>query len=272
MEMVNGYFKIDNNVAEELARTNLSEYEARLLWTIFRKTWGWNKEEDHISFSQFEKATGISRGNAHPAILRLVNKNIIKVSKEKHINVYSVNKNTTTWKYEKNKSIIATNNSMSTKNSMPNNNKPLSQDTTIPLFVETHTTEQEKTPKQKTTNISKDSLSVNSGKPTEQTSIQKLVAYYKKLYIEKFNQEPTVSKLSWGKWGKRLNIRLEQGFTLREIALLLKTFAKSKDSDSDRLGFDLGIFFSDTIFNKMRAINTQSKSNSRLEEKYGKWK
>lgn len=270
METVNGYFKIENNVAEALALINLSEYETRLLWVILRKTWGWNKEKDHISFSQFEKATGIKRSNAHPALLRLVNKNIIKTCKEGRIKTYSVNKKTNTWKYEKNKNVIATNN-MSTQNSnsISTNNKPLSQDITIPLFEEINTTEQIKTIKQKTNNISNKSLPAK-GKPKEQSSIQKLVDYYKKLYKEKFNQEPTISEFSLIKWRGKLNKKLEQGFTLREIAILLQLFAKSKDSDVNKLGFDLGTFFSDTIFNKMRVIRDQS-SNSHLENKYGKY-
>ncbi len=267
--MENGFFKIENNVAEALARINLSEYEGRLLWVIFRKTSGWNKEKDHISFSQFEKATGINRGNAHPALLRLINKNIIKTSKEGRINTYSINKKTDSWNYEKSKNIIATNN-MSTQNSISTNNKPLSQDITLPLFEETNTTEQEKTTKQKTNNISDNPLPVKGVPPKEQTPIQKLVPYYKKLYKEKFNIEPSISSASWGKWGMLLKRKLEQGYSLREIAILLQTFAKSKDSDADKLGFDLGTFFSDTIFNKMRATREKT-SNSNLENKYGKY-
>jgi hypothetical protein len=197
--------------------------------------------------------------------LRLVNKNIIKTSKEGRINTYSVNKNTDSWNYEKSKNIIATNN-MSTQNSISTNNKSLSQDTTLPLFEDTNTTEQGKTIKQKTNNISDKPVKLAK----DQTPIQKLVPYYKKLYKEKFNQEPAISSTSWGRWGMLLKRRLEQGYSLREIAILLQTFAKSKDSDADKLGFNLGAFFSDTVFNKMRAIREKT-SNSHLENKYGKY-
>lgn len=273
MEVNNNYFKVENNVAEALARINLSEYETRLLWVVMRKTWGWNKEEDHISFTQFEKATGINRGNAHPALLRLTKKNIIKVLRERRTNTYSVNKNTDIWIYETKKNVIATKN-MATNNSMPTNNKSLLPDTTIPLFVETNTKDKENTTKQKTNNIleNNNSLFSTPKSPINQTPIQKLVAYYQKLYMAKFNQEPAISPTSWGKWGKLLKVKLTQGYTLREIAILLHKFANSKDSDAERLGFDLGVFFSDTIFNKMKALNVQSKSNSGLEDKYGKWK
>ena len=266
MEINNNYFKIENNVAEALARINLSEYESRLLWVVMRKTWGWNKEKDKISFSQFEKESGINRCNAFPTLKRLAQKNIIKVLKEGRTNMYCINRDASTWSNGKVRSVIS-NNNMAANNSVAPNNKPLLQATIFPLSAVINTKEIEKTTKQKT-NINS---STNSNNPVKQTPIQQLVAYYKYFYKEKFNQEPVIGTSSWGKWGKLLKIKLEQGYSLKEIAILLQTFSKSKDSNPDRLGFDLGIFFSDSIFNKIRSFKERTSCINNLEDKYGKY-
>ncbi|MFA6446315.1 MAG: replication protein [Candidatus Paceibacterota bacterium] len=265
METNIGYFKIPNLVAETLARINLSKYETRLLWVIMRKTWGWNKDEDLISVSQFEKATGINRRNAYPALLRLEKKKIIqisKASKANKINSYRINSEIGIQPSEIKgidptiKTIIPSN------NVIPTNNPSLFKDITSPLSQGIITKDNGNTPIQNTN---------NNKQATNQSPLQKLVTYYKQLYKVKFNQEPTISSLSWGKWGRLLKIKLEQGYSLREIAILLQAFSKSKDSNSDKLGFDLGIFFSDSIFNKVRAAQGRSTNVTNLEDKYGKY-
>jgi len=71
----------------------------RILNCIIRKTYGWNKKEDHISFSQFEKETGISRRNAIRAVKKLASINIISFQKNNvKGNLYRINKEYKTWK------------------------------------------------------------------------------------------------------------------------------------------------------------------------------
>ncbi|MBI2600490.1 replication protein [Candidatus Daviesbacteria bacterium] len=268
------YFKVRNSFAEALARINTSEYETRLLWVIIRKTWGWNKDEDYISVTQFEKATGINRSNAHPSLLKLEEKKIIIINRTGHINKYRINTNVNEWVHKEGKNVIPINNVIPADNIIPPTNTPLFEDITTSLSQETITKETEKTIKQNTSNINSDSiknsLPVKTEQPNKQIPLQKLVSYYKQLYKGKFNHEPVISSMSWGKWGKLLKTKLEQGYSLKEIAILLQTFAKSKESDPKRLGFDLGAFFSDYVFNKMQAIKSK-RVDVATEGKYDKY-
>ena len=246
-----------------LAHVNLSEYETRLLWVVMRKTWGWNKDKDFISVTQFEKATGINRWNAYPALLRLEKKKIIqisKASKANKINGYQICTEIGVRPTEAKEASPTIKTIIPNHNVIPTNNPPLSENITNPLSQGIITKDNRNTLIQNTNN---NELS------SKQSPLQKLVTYYKQLYKTKFNQEPTISSLSWGKWGRLLKIKLEQGYSLKEIATLLQAFAKLKDSDADRLGFDLGIFFSDSIFNKVRAI--QAKTSSVDGGKYAKY-
>lgn len=103
---------------------------------------------------------------------------------------------------------------------------------------------------------------------SKQTPIALLVFHYKQLYRKKYNQEPPISDASWAKWGKRLKLKLSEGYTIDDVISLLHIFAKSKDSEN--LSFDPGVFLSDFVFSKM--IQLKNKGNSVvLEGKYGKF-
>lgn len=271
-----GFLKIENRLAEKLARINMSEYEIRGFWHILRKTRGWNKEEDFISISQFEDATGISRGNIHPALQRLAEKKVIIISTRGHINKYKVNTNLNDWICKKKKGVIRKQNIIPSNNSVtPAKNRLLSKPIAKQLSAGINTKETRKTIKQNTNTNGSAIVQKPKPAPTYQsTPIQQLVAHYKKLYKAKFHQEPTISNSSWGKWGKLLKNKIEQGHSLEKIIHLLGVFAHSKDSHPQKgLGFDLSIFLSDFVFNKMLALKgSQRISSVELEEKYGKWK
>lgn len=72
-----GYTKIPNSIIEALCRVNLSPYQSRVLWLIFRKTYGWHKEADRLPLSQICSATGIARSNVSRALKALVARNMI---------------------------------------------------------------------------------------------------------------------------------------------------------------------------------------------------
>lgn len=75
----NGYTAISNEIVEALAKTNLSPQESKVLWVIFRKTYGYGKKEDAISYSQFEEMTGMNRWNIGKILKRLLSKQIIGI-------------------------------------------------------------------------------------------------------------------------------------------------------------------------------------------------
>jgi len=93
-----GYTIIANETAEALAKTNFSAYEVRILWVIWRKTYGWHKKEDQISVTQFQKATGLHRRHVQRTLKRLMGRNIIASKGYNRITSYHFQKDYTKWK------------------------------------------------------------------------------------------------------------------------------------------------------------------------------
>jgi phage replication O-like protein O len=89
----NGHIDIANEIAEKLAQINLSKYEWRFLWALWRKTWGWHKKMDSISISQFENMMLLDRRNVSRTKRNLLQKNIITESD----GLIGFNKNYDTW-------------------------------------------------------------------------------------------------------------------------------------------------------------------------------
>jgi phage replication O-like protein O len=84
----------------------LSGAEFKVLWYILRHTYGWQKEEDKISYSQFmygikkkdgtwlDKGTGLSRDSVNKSIKGLLRKGFIRKFKTRgkmQTNLYKVN-------------------------------------------------------------------------------------------------------------------------------------------------------------------------------------
>lgn len=78
----NGHVDIANEIVEALWKVNLSSYETRVLWYLFRKTYGWKKKTDRIALSQFSKDIGIDRRLVHRAIKGLSSKKMIVIYKD----------------------------------------------------------------------------------------------------------------------------------------------------------------------------------------------
>lgn len=70
------YFQTPNDLVDHWL-PKLGEAEVKILLVVFRKTFGWHKQRDQISLSQFQKLTGLNRTNASRAIQSLVDKGII---------------------------------------------------------------------------------------------------------------------------------------------------------------------------------------------------
>lgn len=92
----NGFVSIATELVEAFARTNLTPNETKIIWAIIRKTFGWHKKIDEISFSNLANATGINRSHVARSIKSLVNKGmIIKVNGR--CNSYQIQKNYDIW-------------------------------------------------------------------------------------------------------------------------------------------------------------------------------
>lgn len=90
----NGFTPISNEILENIIKLNLNSSELRILLTVIRKTYGWNKKEDKIPLTQFQEYTGLSRPTVVESLKRLVKYALLFKSKDC---VYSVQKDWEKW-------------------------------------------------------------------------------------------------------------------------------------------------------------------------------
>lgn len=69
----------------------LSGAELKVILTIIRKTRGWHKEIDAVSYSQLVELTGLSRQSVATAISELENKKLLLIDREKKTSKYEIN-------------------------------------------------------------------------------------------------------------------------------------------------------------------------------------
>lgn len=77
LQLEDGYLRIANELVEILMRTNLTSYQTRVLWVVWRLIYRWDKKEDKISVSQFVRMTGIAKGHVCRTLKELEDRNII---------------------------------------------------------------------------------------------------------------------------------------------------------------------------------------------------
>ncbi len=93
-QVENGHTKIANELVEAFCRINLSPYESRVLWSIIRKTYGYQKKMDKLPQSQISELTGIPKTHVSRAVKSLSLRLIVTSTGTKRI---GVNKNYEQW-------------------------------------------------------------------------------------------------------------------------------------------------------------------------------
>jgi len=76
-QIEDGHVDIAHEIVEALCRINLTAYESRVLWALFRKTYGWHKAWDRISYTQWEEITGLNRWHIARTLKQLIARKII---------------------------------------------------------------------------------------------------------------------------------------------------------------------------------------------------
>ena len=90
----NGHLDLANELVEKLAKTQLSGYESRILWSIWRKTYCWHKKQENINFDQFKELTEIRNSSRlSETIKRLIDRRIVTKNRK----LYGFNKNYDEW-------------------------------------------------------------------------------------------------------------------------------------------------------------------------------
>jgi len=92
-QVEDGHIRVAYEIAEAIMKTIFSAYQTRVLWVIWRKTYGWRKKVDHISVSQIVQMTGMNQGHVSRTLIELKKRNIIKREGRKT----SFNKNYLQW-------------------------------------------------------------------------------------------------------------------------------------------------------------------------------
>lgn len=102
VQLENGYTRIANDILEHMAMVKLSPTQYRILFLVWRCTYGFRKKEHEMSLSYINKATGIEKRNIQRELKSLEEKKIIHQEiKNGSYRKLSFNKNYDEWIVEK---------------------------------------------------------------------------------------------------------------------------------------------------------------------------
>lgn len=96
-QCADGFTRIANELLEALAQIRIPGEARQVLDVILRKTYGYGKVADAISLSQFVLATGILKPNVCASLNQLRKMNLIIQKDNATANIYSINKDYTSW-------------------------------------------------------------------------------------------------------------------------------------------------------------------------------
>lgn len=207
-----GHIDIANEIAEALCRINLSAYESRVLWALWRKTYGWHKKSDRISYTQWEELTGLGRWHIARTIKKLIGRNIITCRGNKYNLEYSFQKDYEQWRNSTNRHDLLPKEVTAlpigvTKKLLPLLEKPLPKEVTKSLPKEVNTKEKKETIQKKRGNALK-----RSTNPVIGELFKEMRSFFG--YPDEIDQDPIPN---YGKEGKAIKRMLDRGFTSEEI-------------------------------------------------------
>jgi len=95
----NGYTMVPHEVIEALMEIKLSPSEYRIILAVIRKTFGFHKDWDRISYSQFAVLTGLNRNQSYRSVKKLITRSILERRSNKGINKleYRLNQDYDMW-------------------------------------------------------------------------------------------------------------------------------------------------------------------------------
>uniref|UniRef100_A0A6H2A2R2 Putative DNA replication initiation protein n=1 Tax=viral metagenome TaxID=1070528 RepID=A0A6H2A2R2_9ZZZZ len=96
-QVENGHVDIANELLDAIIKARLCSYEHSVFWAIVRKTYGWHKKADLISYSQLEELTGLDRRHIARTIKSLIRRNMITTCKYTGGIEYAVQKDYDQW-------------------------------------------------------------------------------------------------------------------------------------------------------------------------------
>lgn len=97
-QVEDGYIQIANELMDAIINYHFNNSELKIVLTIIRKTYGWKKKKDQISFSQISRLAKISIRHSQRVIKRLVDDNVLLKEKNGINNILGLNKNYCSWR------------------------------------------------------------------------------------------------------------------------------------------------------------------------------
>lgn len=100
---MSGFTKVDNSIIEEMARRKFNGTQYRILFAVWRNTYGWQRSEHDLSLGFIAEATGIERSRVKKDLNKLIECKVINVVKEASFNqtrVISFNENFNEWQID----------------------------------------------------------------------------------------------------------------------------------------------------------------------------
>lgn len=99
-QIENGYTKIANELLEEIIKRDFSKRELKVIFSVIRFTYGFNRKEAELSIRYLEKTTGLKFTNISTTLNELENKKVINFfssGKHSQSREISLNKNYEQW-------------------------------------------------------------------------------------------------------------------------------------------------------------------------------
>lgn len=93
----NGNTQIANEILEAMVACHLTGCEFSLIVFVMRRTYGFQKKTDWISYTQFEKALGLCRSTVYRTITSLVARRLLVASRQLGRTIYGLNKDYSQW-------------------------------------------------------------------------------------------------------------------------------------------------------------------------------
>ncbi len=96
-QVEDGYIQIANELMDAIISYPFKNSELKIMLIIIRKTYGWKKKKDQLSFSQISKFSRVSIRHTKRVIKRLVLDNVILKEKIANNNILGLNKDYYSW-------------------------------------------------------------------------------------------------------------------------------------------------------------------------------
>jgi len=96
-QVEDGYVQIANELMDAIISYPFKNSELKIVLTIIRKTYGWKKKKDRLSFSQISKLSRVSIRHTKRVIKNLVLDNVILKEKIANSNILGLNKDYYSW-------------------------------------------------------------------------------------------------------------------------------------------------------------------------------